>query len=72
MRYADFKNSIRDELHRTAHGLTWAQLQQRLALPYERPCPSWTRQLEREIGLRRTKGTGRALVWSVSRRSRMA
>ena len=44
---------------------TWAQLRADLDLPYDRPCPSWTKRLEEEIGLTRTKGVGRALVWKV-------
>ena len=32
-------------------------------LPYDRPCPEWTRRLESEIGLIRQKGTGKAFVW---------
>ena len=71
MRYIDFRDSIRDELRRHAGGLTWTQLRQRLDLPYERPCPAWTKQLEREIGLTRVSGNGsRALVWKLAARSR--
>ena len=56
MRYEDFRNAIRTELRRTPTGLTWPQLQARLALPYARPCPTWVKRLEQEIGLTRTKG----------------
>ena len=63
MRYAEFRDAIRAELARHTDGMTWTQLQERLRLPYERPCPTWTKQLEREIGLRREKGSGRILVW---------
>jgi len=70
MRYVDFRDAIRHELEYHPAGLTWAQLQDRLALPYDRPCPAWTKQLEKEIGLRRIKGGGRALVWQVRRQSR--
>ena len=66
MRYSDFKKEIHQALKKCPAGLTWAQLQQRLDLPYDRPCPTWTKQLEREIGLRRSKGEGRALVWRVT------
>ena len=27
-------------------GLTWAELKAAAALPYDRPCPTWTAQLE--------------------------
>ena len=70
MQYVAFRDCIDQELRRTTGGLTWAQLQERLGLPYERPCPAWTKQLERDIGLTRTKGDGRALVWKVGRTSR--
>jgi hypothetical protein len=65
MRYAEFRDVIREELRRNPAGLTWVQLRDRLRLPYDRPCPTWTRQLEQEIGLSRAKGASRALVWKV-------
>jgi hypothetical protein len=68
MRYTEFRDSIHKELRRNRSGLTWAQLQQRLELPYDRPCPTWTKQLETEIGLKRVKGNGRALTWKVGGR----
>ena len=69
MRYDDFRDAIRNELRRTRAGLTWAQLRDRLRLPYDRPCPSWTARLEKEIGLSRgrAKGsTGRSFVWKLA------
>jgi hypothetical protein len=66
MRYIEFRDSIRRTLQSRRAGLTWAQLKTRLKLPYDRPCPQWTRQLEREIGLSRTRGDGRALVWTLA------
>ena len=65
MRYVDFRDLIHRELRRNAAGMTWAQLQVRLGLPYERPCPAWTKQLEQDIGLSRTQGKGRSLIWKV-------
>ena len=56
MRYEDFRDTIRAELRRATTGLTRAQLQARLALPYARPCPTWVKRLEQEIGLTRTNG----------------
>jgi hypothetical protein len=69
MRYTEFRDTIDGELRRTPAGLTWAELRDRLGLPYDRPCPSWTKRLEQEIGLTRTKGTGRALVWKTGKRN---
>ena len=64
-RYVDFRDRIRDELRRTPEGLTWAQLKDRLDLPYDRPCQTWIRQMEREIGLTRARGTERAYLWTL-------
>lgn len=52
MRYAEYRDAIRRELRGARDGLTWAKLKQRLDLPYNVPCPEWTRRLEEEIGLR--------------------
>lgn len=65
MRYTEFRDLIQSELRRHPAGLTWVELKTRLRLPYDRPCPTWTRQLEEEIGLRRVPGKGRAKVWGV-------
>jgi hypothetical protein len=70
MRYAEFKAAIQQHLQRSRAGATWIEMRDALALPYEQPCPEWTRRLEREIDLVRRKGLGRALVWEVPPRSR--
>lgn len=70
MRYADFRSAIQNELLHYPAGRTWAELRAGLALPYERPCPTWTRCLEREIGLLREKGDGRALIWKLTERKK--
>jgi len=67
MRYIEFRDAIQAELRRTPAGLTWAELKARLKLPYDRPCPTWTKQLERDIDLIRKPGSGRAHVWKISR-----
>ena len=67
MRYVEFRDAIRRHLRRRSRGRTWAELRDALDLPYDRPCPNWVGRLETEIGLTRTKGTGRALVWRVGR-----
>ena len=68
MRYVEFRDAIRAALRRKPTGMTWTELKQRLDLPYDRPCQSWVERLEAEIGLLRTKGTGRAYVWKLPRR----
>jgi hypothetical protein len=66
MRYTEFRDAIRHELRRRRGGRTWSELRDVLDLPYDRPCPTWVRQLEEEIGLTRQKGGGRALIWSLN------
>ena len=65
MRYEQFKTAIQQHLQRHRCGATWLELRSALALPYERPCPEWTRMLEREISLVRSKGPHRSLIWSL-------
>lgn len=70
MRYTEFRDSIRQELRRHPRGLTWADLRDQLALPYDRPCPTWVSSLEEEIGLVRAKGPSRAHLWKLTRQKR--
>jgi hypothetical protein len=70
MHYVEFKATILQHLKRKRQGATWIELRETLALPYDRPCPEWTRRLEEEIGLVRRKGDGRALVWELEPRAR--
>lgn len=65
MRYTDFKEAILSELGRHPDGLTWMELKLRLVLPYERPCPTWVRRLEEEIGLVRTRNQSGPAIWTV-------
>ena len=65
MTYAQFKKRIQAELQRNSRGKTWKELRRDLALPYTRPCPEWTKTLEKEINLVRKKGQGRELIWSI-------
>ena len=65
MRYVDFRDSICRELRRHPKGLTWPELKRRLNLPYQSPCSEWVELMERESGLTREAGTGRAYVWRV-------
>jgi hypothetical protein len=68
MHYVNFRDAIQSELRRVPAGLTWAQLKQRLKLPYKTPCPEWVKQMEQEIGLSRQRGSGRAFTWRVPKR----
>jgi len=66
VRYTEFRERVQKQLRRKPMGSTWAELRDDLDLPYDRPCPSWTKRLEQEIGLTRVSRRGRALVWKVS------
>gem|GEM_PF-321731 len=66
MKYIEFRDLIKTELIKNPEGCTWTELRNWLALPYERACPTWVQKLENEIGLKRSKGMGRALVWKIS------
>jgi hypothetical protein len=65
MTYADFKRAIHARLLTRPSGATWKQLKDELRLPYDRPCPEWTRRLEQEIDLVRRKSAGNALIWAL-------
>jgi hypothetical protein len=65
MRYTEFRDQIQAELRQHPDGLTWVELKTRLILPYERPCQTWVRELEKDIRLTRVKGTGRAYLWKI-------
>lgn len=65
MTYVEYKTTLQQYLEKHSRGATWQELQSALKLPYARPCPEWTRRLEKEIGLVRRKGSGRSLVWTL-------
>ena len=67
MRYLEYREVTRAELLTSREGLTWKQLREKTRLPYERPCATWTKSLEDEIGLTRVKqdGRGNSLVWTL-------
>src|SRR5438067_719834 len=58
MRYTEFRAAIQQHLRRNRKGATWVELRDTLGLPYDRPCPEWTRKLETEIGLSAAKAQG--------------
>ncbi|WP_309382390.1 hypothetical protein [Cerasicoccus frondis] len=66
MTYVEFRRRVKTQLQHAPDGLTWRELKAAADLPYDQPCPEWTRQLEAEIGLNRTERRGRALVWRLS------
>ena len=67
MKYTEFRDAIHAALSDLPVGMTWRQLRDQLNLPYDRPCPEWTKRLEQEIKLSRVQGSGRALIWKITR-----
>jgi hypothetical protein len=65
MRYVEFVLLIEEELLNNPGGLTWVELKERLDLPYKQPCPTWVGRMERENRLSRSRGSGRAYVWTI-------
>jgi len=65
MTYATFRNKVQQTLRRNPSGLTWIELRGTAKLPYLRPCPEWTKQLENDIGLIRADKRGKAFIWKV-------
>jgi hypothetical protein len=64
MLYEQFKDLV-ERFLRKFGASTWEELRTKLELPHERPSPQWIQRLEREIGLKRKRLKGNALVWSV-------
>ena len=65
MTYFEFRDRIERRLRKNPRGLSWKALRDQLALPYERACPEWTKRLEHEIGLKRVRREGPALIWTL-------
>lgn len=72
MTYQQFRDLIQTKLRERHLGMTWRKLRDDLELPYDRPCPEWTRRLETDIGLIRKKGAGNAFVWVCESRKKKA
>ena len=64
MSYEKFRDSIQKELKKSANGLTWTEIREKLKLPQKVPNNRWVRQMERDIGLVRAKEL-RGVVWRV-------
>jgi arginine repressor len=63
--YKDFRDLIEEELRRNKRGMTWIELRERLKLNYIQACPAWISKLQKDIGLCRIKGDGRAFIWKL-------
>jgi transposase len=65
MKYTEFRDLIREGLEKSSDGFTWKELKRNRNLPYTTPCPTWIKNLEKEIGLRRKRKRGRELIWEI-------
>jgi hypothetical protein len=65
--YIEFREKVEKALRGEKDGLTWAQIKKKGEIRYTRPCYTWTRQLEKEIGLTRER-RGRNVYWKLKKK----
>ena len=65
--YAEFREKVRKALEGEKDGLAWNQLRKKGGIEYTRPCYTWARQLEDDIGLIRERRR-RTICWKLKRR----
>lgn len=62
MTYEEFKQIIEEELRKASDGLTWTQIRERRPEIYQKfPANQWVRRMKKDIGLIRSKKTGKTL-----------
>jgi hypothetical protein len=62
MTYEEFKQIIKEELQKASDGLTWTQIRKRRPEIYQKfPANQWVRQMEKDMGLIRSKKAGKTL-----------
>lgn len=67
MTYEEFVQIIKEELKISPDGLTWSQIRERRPELYQRfPANQWVRQMEKDIGLTRTKKKGKT-IWRLTK-----
>lgn len=65
MSYEEFKQIIKEELKKSPEGLTWTQIRERRPELYQKfPANQWVTQMEKDIGLVRSKKAGK-VVWKL-------
>lgn len=64
-KYKIFRNKVKDALQREKYGLTWNQIREKGQIEYTRPCYTWIKELEEEIGLIRER-KGKYVYWKLS------
>lgn len=61
--YKDFRDKIRDTLKRGS--LTWTEIRTIAKLPQKSPNNKWVHQMEKDIGLKRSKDDHGILRWKL-------
>lgn len=65
MSYEKFKQIIKEELKKSPDGLTWTQIRERRPEIYQKfPANQWVAQMEKDIGLVRSKRAGKT-IWTL-------
>ena len=66
MTYEEFKQIIKEELEKAPNGLTWSQIRERRPELYQKfPANQWVRQMEKDIGLIRSRKAGK-VIWKLN------
>ena len=66
MPYEEFRERIRETLQFSDKGMTWTEIRAKLKLDQVVPNNKWVRQMEKDIGLMRVKGSDGVIVWRVN------
>ena len=62
--HLEFQETVKTALKGEEKGLTWSQLKKKGKIDYTRPCYTWARKLEKDIGLIRER-YGRNVYWKL-------
>lgn len=65
MPYSEFRDKIQKALEYRDDGATWTELRDQLGLEQVVPNNKWVRQLEKDIGLKRTRDM-KGVVWRIT------
>ncbi|MDI1494716.1 MAG: hypothetical protein K8823_22 [Cenarchaeum symbiont of Oopsacas minuta] len=63
--YSEFRDKTKSALEHRDNGATWTELREQLELEQIVPNNKWVRQLEKDIGLKRTRETN-GVIWRIN------
>jgi hypothetical protein len=64
--FDEFKTAVEKAIRNAGQSLTWTEIRTTARLPQKFPNNQWVHQLEREIGLTRSKDANGIIKWSLS------